>query len=404
MSIVYSRAPRSAWLALTIMAAAAVVAGCGGLPPAPAQRQLMLVANDEKQSWTEAGAMVLAPPGRDSLQVFDIGTEPLAPKLIGTLALDNTIAGPPVNLAITADEKLALVANSLNVVEDNGVRKQVPDNRLFVIDLTATPPKLIDTLTIGKQPSGLSINRAGTLALVANRADNSVSVLRISGQQVTLIDTVAMGESVAHVRFTPDGRRALAAKFPSHKIALLEVDGEKVSYNKVDLAVGLWPYNVDVTPDGKLALTADNGNAGASDGQVDTVSVIDLEATPPRVIDKVVVGDGPEGLVVSPTGKLAVAVILRGSNASKSAYFYNRNGSVVALKIDGKKVTRGNEIVVRGLPEGAVFSADGKYLYVGNFIDQDITILRVDGDTLVDTGKSVSLAGHPAAMRGRVTH
>ncbi|RZI63257.1 MAG: YncE family protein, partial [Variovorax sp.] len=321
------------------LAATAFLAGCGGMPTPGVQRQLMLVANDEKQSWTDAGAVVLAPHGRDSLQILDIGTDPLAPKVVGTLALDNTIAGPPTNLAITADEKLALVANSLNVVEENGVRKQVPDNRLFVIDLAATPPKLIDTLTIGRQPSGLSINKAGTLALVANRADNAVSVLRIAGQKVTLIDTVAMGESVAHVRFTPDGRRALAAKFPSHKIALLDVDGEKVTYNKVDLAAGLWPYNVDVTPDGKLALTADNGNSGASDGQVDTVSVIDLEATPPRVIDKVVVGDGPEGLAVSPTGKLAVAVILRGSNSSKSAYFYNRNGSVVALKIDGKKVT-----------------------------------------------------------------
>lgn len=391
-------------LGLAALAATTFLAGCGGLSTTGGQRQLMLVANDEKQSWTDAGAVVLAPRGRDSVQVLDIGTDPLAPKVVATLALDNTIAGPPTNLAITADERLALVANSLNVVEENGVRKQVPDNRLFVIDLAATPPRLIDTLAIGRQPSGLSINKTGTLALVANRADNSVSVLRIAGQKVTLIDTVVIGESVAHVRFTPDGRRALAAKFPSHKIALLDVDGEKVTYNKVDLAAGLWPYNVDVTPDGKLALTADNGNSGASDGQVDTVSVIDLEATPPRVIDKVVVGDGPEGLAVSPTGKLAVAVLLRGSNASKSAYFYNRNGSVVALKIDGKKVTRSNEVVVRGLPEGAVFSADGKYLYVGNFIDQDVSILRVEGDTLVDTGKSFGLAGHPAAMRGRVTH
>jgi DNA-binding beta-propeller fold protein YncE len=323
---------------------------------------------------------------------------------VATLALDNTIAGPPTNLAITADERLALVANSMNVVEENGVRRQVPDNRLFVIDLAANPPKLIDTLTVGRQPSGLSINRAGTLALVANRADNSISVLRIAGQKVSLIDTVAMGESVAHVRFTPDGRRALAAKFPGHKIALLAVDGEKVRYDKVDLAAGLWPYNVDVTPDGALALTADNGNSGASDGQVDTVSVIDLQASPPRVIDKVVVGDGPEGLAVSPTGKLAVAVLLRGSNAARNAPFYNRNGSVVALKIDGRKVTRGNEVEVRGLPEGAVFSADGRYLYVGNFIDQDISILRVDGDTLVDTGKSFRLGGHPASMRGRLTH
>jgi DNA-binding beta-propeller fold protein YncE len=98
---------------------------------------------------------------------------------------------------------------------------------------------------------------------------------------------------------------------------------------------------------------------------------------------------------------MAVAVILRGSNADKTAFFYNRNGSVVALKIDGKKVTRTNEVVVEGLPEGLVFSDDGKYLYVGNYLDSDVTILQVVGDQLVDTGKRMSLPGHPAAMRGR---
>jgi DNA-binding beta-propeller fold protein YncE len=388
-------------LALIAVLGACVLAACADLPPSAGKRELMIVGNDEKQSWDDAGKVILGPMGRDTLSIVDIGSDPLAPRIVASLQLDNTIAGPPVNLAISPDGSLAILANSLNVVEEAGVRKQVPDNRLFVIDLAATPPKLIDTLAIGKQPSGLSINRAGTLALVANRADGSVSVLRIAGKKVELIDTVVIGEQVAHVRFTPDGKRALAVKFPGHKVALLEIDGEKVSYNKQDMAAGLWPYNVDVTPDGSLALTADNGNSGASDGQIDTVSVIDLQATPPRVIDKVVVGDGPEGLAISPTGKLAVAVLLRGSNASKSAYFYNRTGSVVAMRIDGKKLTVTNEVEVRGLPEGAVFSADGRYLYVGNFIDQDISILRVEGDRLVDTGKSLKLPGHPASMRGR---
>jgi DNA-binding beta-propeller fold protein YncE len=333
--------------------------------------------------------------------VIDIGSDPLAPRTIVSLALTNTVVGPPTNLAITPDEGLALVANSINVVDDAGVLKQVPDNRLWVIDLSANPPRLIDTVAVGKQPSGLSINRAGTLALIANRADGSVSVMRISGKKVELIDTVVIGEQVSHVVFTPDGKRALATKFPGHKVAVLDVAGEKVTYSKYDMPVGLWPYNVDITPDGRLALTSDNGNSGASDGQIDTVSVIDLELTPPRVIDKVVVGDGPEGLAISPTGQLAVAIILRGSNASKSAFFYNQNGSVVAMRIDGKKVTRTNEIVVGGLPEGVVFSDDGRYLYVGNFITQDISILRVEGDLLVDTGKRIPAGGHPASMRAR---
>jgi DNA-binding beta-propeller fold protein YncE len=344
---------------------------------------------------------VYSPAGKDTVSIIDIGTDPLSPRILINLPLTNSLFGPPVNLAITPDESLALVANSMDAERDGAGWKMVPDNKLYVIDLTANPPALIDTVVVGKQPSGLSINRAGNLALVTNRADNSIGVLRIAGKKVTLVDTVAIGEQVTHVVFTPDGKRAMAAKFPNHKLALLEVNGEKVSYTKQDIPVGLWPYNFDIAPDGKLAISADNGNGGRSDGHTDTVTVIDLEASPPRVIDKVVVGDGPEGLVISPTGKFAVAILLRGSNAAKSAFFYNKNGSVVGMRIEGKTVTKTNEVEVGGLPEGAVFSDDGRYLYVGNFIDQDVSILRVDGDRLVDTGKRFKLPGHPASMRGR---
>jgi DNA-binding beta-propeller fold protein YncE len=362
---------------------------------------LILIADEEKYTWDDAGKPVVTAPGRDQVLIVDVGTDPLSPKIVAALPLMNTVIGPPTNLQVTPDGKLALVANSMDWVADGAAWKPVPDNKLYVIDLTSTPPKLVDTVVVGRQPSGLSINHNGDLALVANRADNSISVLKINGRSVKLIDTVAMGEVVSHVAITPDGKHAVATKFNGHKAALLDIDGDNVTYGKRDLPVGWWPYNVDITPDGKLAITADNGFAGASDGNIDTVSVIDLEANPPRVIDKVVVGDGPEGFAVSPSGKIAVALILRGSFADKKAFFYNRNGSVVALKIDGKKVTRLNEIEVRGIPEGVAFSDDGQYIYVGNFLDSDVSILRVDGDRIVDTGRHMTLPGHPAAVRGR---
>lgn len=377
------------------------LAGCAAMNSAPGKRELIVVGNDEKAGISDAGAFVFSGPGKDSVLIIDIGTNPLAPAIVANLPLMNSILGPPVNLAITPDEGLALVANSMEAERDGAGWKMVPDNKLYVIDLTAQPPALIDTVAVGRQPSGMSINRTGNLALVTNRADNSIGVLRIAGKKVTLIDTVAIGEQVAHVAFTPDGKRAVAAKFPGNKLALLEVNGEKVTYAKQDVPVGLWPYNFDITPGGKLALSADNGAAGRSDGNADTVTVIDLEANPPRVIDKVVVGDSPEGLAISPTGKLAVALLLNGNDAAKNAWFYNRNGKVVALRIDGKKVTRSNEVEVRGLPEGAVFSNDGRYIYVGNYLDRDISILRVEGDQIVNTGKSLALPGQPASMRAR---
>ena len=374
------------------------------LVPLVVDAQLIVIGNDDKLTFDKTGKQIRRPPGKDSISIVDI-SNPEAPKIVANLPLMNTIIGPPTNLAITPDQKLAIVANSMDWQKDGDDWKPVPDNKLYVIDLTTSPPAHIATVDVGKQPSGLSINKAGNLALIANRADNSISVLSINGKEVKLVDTVPMGEVVSHVVFTPDGKRALVAKFPGHRIGVLDVDGEKVTDSKHNMNVGLWPYNVDVTPDGSIALTADNGFAGGSDGNVDTVSVIDLEATPPRVIDRVVVGDAPEGLAISPKGNLAAATLLRGSNMAWNSWFYNRNGSVAILKIDGKKVTKIDDVEVRGLPQAIAWSPDGKYLFVGNFMDGDVSILRVEetkkGLRVVNTGKSLKLPSQPASMRGR---
>lgn len=369
--------------------------------PSAGQTQVMIVGNDEKVRWNDDGAIVNGPPGKDTVSVVDIGTDPEHPRIVANLPLMNSVFGPPTNLAITPDGRVALVANAMRWTEKDGAWTSSPDNQVYVLDLTATPPRQVGTVEVGQQPSGLSIRPQGDLALVTNRAGNSISVLAIDGTAVRVVGTVEMGESVAHVVFTPDGRRALAVKFPGHKVAVMRIEGQRVIYDKYDMPVGLWPYNIAVTPDGRLALTADNGNSGTSDGHVDTVSVIDLDLSPPRVIDRVVVGDAPEGLAISPTGEVAVAVLLKGSGGvAQKAWFTNAAGSIVVLKIDGKTVTRVAEVDVGRMPEGAVFSPDGRYLYIGNFLGRDISILKVDGTTVTNTGRTLQLPGGPASMRG----
>src|SRR6201994_3123651 len=370
---------------------------CGAAVTSAHAKPFMIVGIDEKVTWDNDGKTVLAAPGKDSVLIVDLAN-PESPKIVATLPLENSVVGPPVNVDIDPSGSVALVADSVDVVKDGDTLKQVPNNKIFVIDLKANPPKLAATVSGGKQPSGLNFSPSGKMALVANRGDNSISVLSINGTDVKVTDTIAMPDSVAHVMFTPDGKRALAVRFPAHKISMLDVNGEKVTYNKVDLPTGQWPYNVVVTPNGKIALTSDNGGAGSSDGSVDTSSVIDLEANPPRIIDRVVVGDGPEGLAMSPKGDLAVAAILRGSNMKK-AFFYHKDGVVAVLKIDGKKVTKTQDIEVGGLPEAAQFTPDGKYILVGNYLDQDFSILKVDGTKVTDTGKRFKVPGHPASAR-----
>ena len=385
--------PKHALLSSFSGATFLVIASLSSVQAAP----LLIVGNDEKLLWDDQGKPIVSPAGKDSVVILDLA-DPESPKIVVNLPLKNSIVGPPVNLAIDPTNSIALVADSIDVTKDGDALKQGPDNKVYVIDLKANPPKLADTVTVGKQPSGLSFNPAGNLALVTNRADKSISVLSVKGTDVKVIDTVDMGDIVSHVEFTPDGKRALATKFNAHKVSLLDINGDKVTYTKLDLPTGQWPYNVVVAPSGKIALTADNGGAGSSDGSVDTVSVVDLELNPIRIIDRVVVGDGPEGLAISPKGDVAVAVILAGSN-NKSAYFYKRNGHIAVLRIDGKKVTKVGDVEAGGLPEGAAFTPDGKYLFVGNYLDQDLSILKVNGTEISDTGKRFKLPGHPASVR-----
>jgi YVTN family beta-propeller protein len=387
--------------AARICGAAAAAVLVFGLTSGAARAQLMIVGNDEKVTFGADGKTVAHPPGNDSLSIVDV-SKPAAPRIVATIPLNNTVIGPPVNLAIHPSGDFALVANSMNAEPDGTGWKNVPDDKVFVIDLKTNPPKVIATLNAGKQPSGMAINAKGDLALVANRADGSISVLSIKGNEVKVVDTVSVGaaaDSVSAVVITPDGKRALAAKAGANKIALLSIDRDKVTYDKRDLPVGIFPYNLGITPNGKLAIAANNGAGGGSDGNVDTVSVIDLEANPARVIDHVAIGDAPEGFAISPKGDLAVALLLQGSNVAKDTWFYHPGGAVVALKIDGKKVTKVGEVQVGGLPEGVAFSPKGDYLYVGNFIDGDMSVLKVSGTKLSVVGQRVKLPGHPASMR-----
>jgi DNA-binding beta-propeller fold protein YncE len=69
------------------------------------------------------------------------------------------------------------------------------------------------------------------------------------------------------------------------------------------------------------------------------------------------------------------------------------------LRIDGKKVTPIKTIEVGAFPESIAFTPDGRYIYVGNYSDQDLSILKVDGTNVTNTGKRFKLQGHPASAR-----
>jgi DNA-binding beta-propeller fold protein YncE len=367
-----------------------------GLLHTSALAEYIITGNDNKALVVD-GKLLIDPKGKQTVSLIDISGR--SPELKMTLEIPNSIYGPPTNLAISPLDTIALVAEAVKL--DQNATKFVPSDQVHVIDLTVDPPREIDSITVGKQPSGMSIHPSGRMALVANRAETSLSILRIQGKTVRFMGRVGTKDQVTHVVFTPDGRRALATKATSDKVALLEVDGLKITYTGKDLPVGDYPYSADISPDGQIAITANAGNNSRSDGNMDTVSVIDMGADPPRVIDHIAVADCPETVAISPTGKLAVTGNLNGSDASPDAFFHSPHGSISVLGIEGKKVTKLQEIFLGPIAEALAFSPDGKWLFVGSLNHQNVSVLKVEGRKVLDTGKRIPLPGRPGSMRSR---
>src|SRR3954454_4263917 len=99
---------------------AAALCACAWTGPAGAQ--LIVVGVDNKVTWDEGGKLVNSAPDKDAVVVLDIADR-LNPKIVATLPLMNSVFGPPTNLAITPDGSLALVANSMDWVQDAGAWK-----------------------------------------------------------------------------------------------------------------------------------------------------------------------------------------------------------------------------------------------------------------------------------------
>jgi DNA-binding beta-propeller fold protein YncE len=370
------------------------------LSPALAQagKNDILVGLDQKAVF-DANGIRFGPGGEDQLVVVDV-SDPANPRIRAPLKLANSVLGPPTNLQITPDGRLALLANSVTTKETDGKWSTAPDDKLFVVDLDADPPKLIDTVTVGKQPSGLAISHDGKLALIANRAGKSVSVVAIDGTKVSQIAEVPMDDEVAAVAITPDGKRGFVVKNLANRIAVLSIDGQKVTYNKTqDMPAGYTPYNVEVTPDGRYALSVNQG--GGLSGNVDTMVTIDAAANPPRVIDQTAVGDSPEGMAVGSNGVWVAVPLLKGSASKRDRWSYTKDGSLVLFSLSsGGKLQAVNELPTGGVPEGIAFSPDSHYVYVGNYTDKNLQVYRVAGGKLADTGKTLALPGQPASMRG----
>ena len=262
-------------------------------------------------------------------------------------------SGASGELALSANDGKAVLVDGVNAVPANP-----PADSVTVIDLKASPPKVSAQLQAGQGAAGVSINRAGTLALVANRSEGTVSVFSIAGNTLTPVGKVNLGDDKAgpsHVAITPDGKTALVTRDGDNKISVLSIDGTKVEHTKRDISAGLRPYGLVVHPNGKVAVAA---NIGTGSGDADTVSVIDAKNSP----------------------------------------FFNDYGLVKVLSLKGNELVPLTEAKVGHWCQGLAWSKGNRTLLVQCMVEKEIMVFSFDGKELKPAG-SIKFNAGPAGIR-----
>lgn len=360
-----------------------------------ATAQILVSANDNKAVLVNGANVVPANPAADTVSIIDLGVSP--PKLIGEVKAPASVIGPPQSVAISRDETFALVTGAFKV-DPADPKKAIPDNKLSVIDLKAKPPAVIATLEAGLGAAGVSINNAGTLALVANRSEGTVSVFTVSGNKLTPAGKIQLGDSKSgpsHVAFTPDGKSALVTRDGDNRVSILTVDGNKVEDSKAFMVGGIRPYSLEISPKGDVAVFS---NQGGGQGDIDVINVIDLKAKPPRIVDTISVGQTPEGVGMSSDGKYIAVTVMNGSNRPKDHPAFNEFGLLQVYSVNGTTLRKVAQAKVGHWCQGAAFSKNNKTVVIQCMVEKNLQVFNFDGRNLKPAG-ALPLSGGGAGLR-----
>jgi DNA-binding beta-propeller fold protein YncE len=362
----------------------------------PALADLVVVAVDNHSVNTNGVMRPPKNPAPDLLAIVDVKSYP--PKLVGTVEAPTSVVGAPTAVWIAPDESWAIITAATKI-DPQDPTKIIDDNRVSVIDLKASPPKVTQTIEAGKGANDISVSPDGSLALVTNRNEGTLSVFTVSNKQLTAAGKVDLGNlksMPSSLKFLPDGKTALVALYGDDAIGVLRISGSAVTLDKQRIVTGVNPYTMDITADGKLAVVGNMGGGG--DGGICTVSLIDLTPGLFRTADTFAVPSSPEGIKLSPDGKFVAVASVDGTTKPSNSPVYHDHGQLWMLAIDGKQLKPIAKGKTGRWSQGIAFSKDGHTVMVESMIDHGLDVFRWNGTTLTP-GPTIDVKGGAAAIR-----
>ena len=225
--------------------------------------------------------------------------------------------------------------------------------------IKTTDETVMDTITVGTRPFGVSMTPHGDFAYVSNYGSNSVSFIRTSDN--TVEDSIPVGQGPFGLSMMPGGESIYVNNYAESTVSVIRTSDNTVTDT---VTVGNGPFGVSVAPNGKVVFVNNFGS--------DTISVI--ETSDNTVTQSIPVGGGPSGVSFTPNGKHAYV-----SN------FFDNSVSVIQTSDDpaGNSVTA--TIPVGNWPDGVAATPNGAYVYVNNYTDGTVSVIRTSDNTVIDT-------------------
>ncbi|MBI4589983.1 MAG: beta-propeller fold lactonase family protein [Candidatus Rokubacteria bacterium] len=197
----------------------------------------------------------------------------------------------PAHVVLTPDSRFAYVTNG-------------GESTVSVVDTQSR--RVVATIPVGASPHGIRLSPDGKEAYVANLKGETVSVID-TGARLE-VAKIPVGKGPAQVGFTPDGRLAFVSLSQEDRVAVID---PKIRQVVRKVAVGTVPIQVYATPDSRLLFVANQGTK-KSPGR--TVSAIDLGTF--EVTKSVETEAGAHGVVVSGDGRYAYVTNIYANSVS----------------------------------------------------------------------------------------
>jgi DNA-binding beta-propeller fold protein YncE len=357
--------------------------------------QVVGVAIDPKAVLVHGDARAIPSPPPDSAVFFLFSGAKT--QNLGRVLVPTSFIGPPSAVAISADRTLALVSSAARI-DPTHPGEFAPDKKLSVIDLSAKPIRVTQTLELPDSPASIAMNRVGTLALALHEDTDRISVMSVDHDKVSVLKTLQFdkGSGPIAAAFNADGSRVLVTFGKSEKIDLFAVNGHDLKMPALhEMSAGVFPASLSYCGTTGLAIVA---NYGKVTGDADTISLIDVSTDSPRVVDTASVGPSPEGVACSPDGRYAAAAAQNMSTADPSNPLYSPHSVLTVLQIEHKRFHYVASMPFGGWAQGVGFLDDSLTLFAQSLADHSMYMFRIDGGALVPTGKPIHFSdGGPVA-------